>query len=59
MGKPAETDRPHLKSLSHSFTLDTIVGFQSETDADRFLEDLGKRLGKFGLELHPDKDAPD
>jgi hypothetical protein len=22
MGKPAETDRPHLKSLSHSFTLD-------------------------------------
>ena len=34
---------------------DTIVGFQSETDADRFLEDLGKRLEKFGLELHPEK----
>jgi RNA-directed DNA polymerase len=34
---------------------DTIVGFQSETDADRFREDLGKRLEKFGLELHPEK----
>jgi RNA-directed DNA polymerase len=34
---------------------DTIVGFQSETDADGFLEDLRGRLGKFGLELHPEK----
>jgi hypothetical protein len=34
---------------------DTIVGFQSEADADRFLEDLGKRLEKFGLEPHPEK----
>jgi RNA-directed DNA polymerase len=24
-------------------------------DADRFLESLRERLGKFGLELHPDK----
>jgi RNA-directed DNA polymerase len=34
---------------------DTIVGFQYQTDADRFLENLRKRLAKFGLELHPDK----
>ena len=34
---------------------DTIVGFQYRTDADRFLEHLGERLAKFGLELHPDK----
>src|SRR5208283_388442 len=34
---------------------DTIVGFQSETDADRFLGALRKRLEKFGLELHPKK----
>ena len=34
---------------------DTIVGFQYQTDADRFLENLRERLGKFGLELHPDK----
>ena len=38
---------------------DTIVGFQYQTDADRFLENLRERLGKFGLELHPGQDAPD
>ena len=32
-----------------------IVGFQHQTDADRFLENLRKRLAMFGLELHPDK----
>jgi RNA-directed DNA polymerase len=34
---------------------DTILGFQYETDADRFLENLRERLAKFGLELHPEK----
>src|SRR5947207_1116665 len=34
---------------------DTIAGFQYQTDADRFLENLRERLRKFGLELHPDK----
>jgi len=34
---------------------DTILGFQHQADADRFLKELGERLGKFGLELHPDK----
>ena len=34
---------------------DTILGFQHQADADRFLEDFRKRLWKFGLELHPDK----
>ena len=34
---------------------DTIVGFQYQTDADRFLENLRERLAKFGLELHPEK----
>jgi len=34
---------------------DSIAGFQYETDADRFLENLRERLTKFGLELHPDK----
>src|SRR5467141_2188694 len=34
---------------------DVILGFQHQTDADRFLENLRERLGKFGLELHPDK----
>ena len=34
---------------------DTVLGFQYQTDADRFLENLVERLKKFGLELHPDK----
>jgi group II intron reverse transcriptase/maturase len=34
---------------------DTILGFQYQTDADRFLENLRERLAMFGLELHPDK----
>ena len=34
---------------------DNIIGFQHQAEADRFLENLRERLGKFGLELHPDK----
>ena len=34
---------------------DTVLGFQYQPEADRFLEDLRERLAKFGLELHPDK----
>jgi group II intron reverse transcriptase/maturase len=34
---------------------DSVLGFQHRAEADRFLEDYRERLGKFGLELHPDK----
>ena len=34
---------------------DTVLGFQYQTEADRFLRDLRDRLKKYGLELHPDK----
>jgi group II intron reverse transcriptase/maturase len=34
---------------------DTVLGFQNQAEADRFLEALRERLRKFGLELHPDK----
>jgi group II intron reverse transcriptase/maturase len=34
---------------------DNVLGFQNRTDADRFLAEFRERLGKFGLELHPDK----
>jgi len=34
---------------------DMVLGFQDQAEADRFLEDFRQRLGKFGLELHPDK----
>ena len=34
---------------------DTIVGFQHQADAERFLAELKVRLTTFDLELHPDK----
>ena len=37
------------------FADDTVVGFQYESDAKKFQEDLKERLLKFGLELHPEK----
>jgi len=37
------------------FADDTVVGFQYESDAKKFQEELRERLLKFGLELHPEK----
>jgi len=37
------------------FADDFIVGFEHRHDAERFREELGGRLARFGLELHPDK----
>ena len=34
---------------------DFVMGFQHRAEAERFLAALRERLGKFGLELHPDK----
>src|ERR1700731_2906462 len=34
---------------------DIVLGFQHGTDADRFRKSFGERLGKFGLDLHPEK----
>ncbi len=34
---------------------DAVLGFQHQDDAQRFLEQLRERLGKYGLELHPEK----
>jgi RNA-directed DNA polymerase len=34
---------------------DAVLGFQHRADAERFLRDWQERLGRFGLELHPDK----
>src|SRR5712692_5999642 len=49
------------KKCAHGYVVvvryadDNVLGFQYQTDADRFLSDFRERLGKFGLELHPDK----
>jgi group II intron reverse transcriptase/maturase len=34
---------------------DVVLGFQRKVDAERMYQELGERMGKFGLELHPDK----
>jgi hypothetical protein len=34
---------------------DFIVGFQHESDAERFRDEMCERLGKFALSLHPEK----
>ncbi|MBV9064122.1 MAG: group II intron reverse transcriptase/maturase [Alphaproteobacteria bacterium] len=34
---------------------DFVMTFKTHRDAERVLEVLGKRLGRFGLSLHPDK----
>jgi len=34
---------------------DAVLGFQYREDAERFLGQLRERVGKFGLELHPEK----
>ena len=34
---------------------DFIVGFEHRDDAERFWKELQERLGKFNLELHPEK----
>ena len=37
------------------FCDDFLIGFEREDDARRVIAVLGKRLGRFGLALHPDK----
>ena len=34
---------------------DAVLGFEQRAEAERFRDELRERLGKFGLELHPEK----
>ena len=34
---------------------DVVLGFELKEEAERFLGELRERLGKFGLEMHPEK----
>lgn len=43
------------KALLVRFADDFVIGFEREEDARRVMEVLGKRLGRYGLTLHPDK----
>jgi hypothetical protein len=37
------------------YTDDFVIRFETKEDAKRVMDWLGKRLGHFGLTLHPDK----
>ncbi len=45
-----ESLRVRLPGATHP-----VLGFQHRADAEQFLRDWRERLGRFGLELHPDK----
>jgi group II intron reverse transcriptase/maturase len=47
--------RAHGDMIVVRYADDAVLGFQHREEADRFLVDLRERLGKFGLELHPEK----
>jgi group II intron reverse transcriptase/maturase len=53
----AEQVQPRLRGtgILVRYADDFVILFQYKEDADRVLEVLAKRLGKYGLEVHPDK----
>jgi RNA-directed DNA polymerase len=53
----AEEVRPRLRGPGTltRFCDDFVMTFAHKADAERVLAVLGKRLGKFGLQVHPDK----
>jgi RNA-directed DNA polymerase len=57
MGQPAATERHRLKALSHSFTLDCVIGGEWEGEARRSMAALPKQLARCGLRLHPPQTA--
>ena len=53
----AEQVQPRLRGRAHlvRFADDLVIAFAREDDARRVLEVLPKRLGKYGLRMHPEK----
>jgi group II intron reverse transcriptase/maturase len=49
------TKHAHGDVIVVRYADDFIVGFQHRAEAEAFLAALRERLGKFGLQLHPDK----
>jgi RNA-directed DNA polymerase len=49
--------RPRLRgrALLLRYCDDFVIGFEHLDDAERVMAVLGKRMGKYGLNLHPDK----
>ena len=56
----AQSETPSMHGNSTRENRETLVaGFENRADAERFLQEWKDRLQKFGLELPPDKTAPD
>jgi len=51
------TVKPRLngKALLIRYADDFVIGFERRDDAERVMRVLGKRMGRYGLTLHPDK----
>jgi group II intron reverse transcriptase/maturase len=47
--------RLHGQATLVRYADDFVIGFEYQKDAKRVMDALGKRLGHFGLTLHPDK----
>jgi len=49
--------KPRLRGEAHlvRYADDFVMTFEQHDDAERVMEVLGKRMGRFGLTLHPDK----
>ena len=49
--------KPRLRGEAHivRYADDFVMTFELEDDAKRVMDVLGKRMGRFGLTLHPDK----
>jgi group II intron reverse transcriptase/maturase len=49
--------KPRLRGEAHlvRYADDFAMTFERQDDAERVMDVLGKRMGKFGLTLHPDK----
>ena len=47
--------RLHGKATLVRYADDAVIAFERQDDAERVMAVLGKRLGRFGLTLHPDK----
>jgi len=49
------TKQAHGDVVVVRYADDFVVGFEHQKEAEQFLSELGERLAKFGLALHPDK----
>jgi RNA-directed DNA polymerase len=49
--------KPRLRGETHlvRYADDFVMTFERQDDAERVMDVLGKRMGRFGLTLHPDK----